>query len=356
VHGERALALATAAGDAELAARCLNVLGYIYNGTYQAERARRASQDSSTRYAALGNPAMESDSLAQLACAYIRLGQARQALDAGRRSQQRAEAVENYWGIANGALQVAVALAEIGDLGQAHQAAVGAVSMVEERRITFMTVLAKITLANVLRGLFQLDPASRLLEEILALQPPQSVALRAAVDLCAVHALRQDWASARELLGAGPLQAHPLFLAGRCLWLEAEALLHAGDAERARDYVADWGRAIGDNPRAGLDYARATATVLSFQGQPAQAVEVLQRAERSAASLDLPGEHWQILAALARALEGAGDTSAAREARDQARTVVNGLAATLGDETARQTFLNGANGQIDRRHQFDPNQ
>lgn len=94
--------------------------------------------------------------------------------------------------------------------------------------------------------------------------------------------------------------------------------------------------------------ARAAATLLVFEGQLAQAAAVLKRAARSAASQDLPGAHWQILAALAWALEAAGDAATAQSAREQARAIVGELAAFLLDATDQQTFLNGANRRIER--------
>jgi len=62
--------------------------------------------------------------------------------------------------------------------------------------------------------------------------------------------------------------------------------------------------------------------------------------------LGLPVERWQILAAMARAWEAAGDDDAAQPAREQALAIVRGLAATLTDEADRKIFLNGAAGLI----------
>jgi hypothetical protein len=136
--------------------------------------------------------------------------------------------------------------------------------------------------------------------------------------------------------------AHPLFLAGRPLWLEAEALLRAGQPERAREYVAGWGRAIHATPRASLDHARAVAALHQFAGRPAQVVAALQPAAGLAARLGLPGEHWQILAALARAHAAAGEAPAAALARAQAWPIVEQLAASLEAGVEREAFRNGA--------------
>ena len=348
-HGERGLALATQAGDTELTARCLNVLGYAYNGTYQAQRALRAAEDSAARYAALGNPAMESDSLAQVACAYFRLGQPGAGLAAARRGLERSQSVDNTWGIINCQLQEAVALAEAGLLGQAQATALGAMQTAQAHGIGFMAVLAQITLATVLRQVFQLGEARRQLEAVSGMDTPESVTLRAAIELSAVCAELGDWPAARAQLGQmTPLQPHPLFLPGRALWLETEALLRAGEVERAHGYVAEWGAFIGDNPRAGLDHARAAATLDLFDGQPQAAAERLGRAVQAAAGLDLPGQLWPLLAHLARAEHAAGRPTAAQAAARQAEDIARRLADTLPEGAPRQAYLEGALRQIGR--------
>ena len=347
-HGERGLVLAVAAGDEELIARSLNVLGYFYNSTFQAERALKASEDSAARYRSLGNPGMESSSLAQAALANIRLGRARLAVEVAHRGLARSEAVEDTWGIVACRLIEAVAMADAGALGEAQSIARRALRLAENHNLGFMTTMGQITEATILRQIFQLEAARQQLAAIIGVGTPP-IARRSVVELCAVCAELGDWSGAyAQLRGLTSRQAHPMILAERCLWLEAETLLRAGEAERASAYVAEWGRAVGDNPRASLDYARATATLLIFQGQPEQAAAALKRAVLSAASLELPGAHWQTLAALARALEAAGDAAAAQSAREQARAIVAELAVSLLDAADRQAFLNGANRRIER--------
>ncbi len=346
-HGERGLVLAVAAGNEELVARSLNVLGYFYNSTFQAERALKASEESAAHYRALGNPGMESSSLAQAAVAHIRLGRARLAVEVAHRGLARSEAVDDTWGIVACRLIEAVALADTGALGEAQSIAQQALRLAENHNLGFMTTMGQITVATILRQMFQLEAARQQLAAIIGVGTPP-IARRSAVELCAVCAELGDWPGAdAQLRGLTSRHVHPIILAERCLWLEAEVLLRAGESERASEYVAEWGRAVGDSPRASLDHARAAATLFLFQGQPAQATAVLKRAALSATSLDLPGTHWQILAALARALEAEGDAAAAQSAREQARGIVGDLAATLLDATDQQTFLKGANRQIE---------
>ena len=60
-----------------------------------------------------------------------------------------------------------------------------------------------------------------------------------------------------------------------------------------------------------------------------------------AADLGLPGERWQIQAALGRVYKAAGDAVQARTAFEEAATIIQGLAEGINDETRRARFLAG---------------
>lgn len=345
-QGERALALAAQLGDDELTARCLNALAYIYSGTYRGEGALQAAEQSAQLYARLGNPAMESDSLAQVASAQMRLGRPRAAIEAALRSRARAEAVENPWGIANGDAQLAIALAEAGELGPAWQAAERALQRARAQQVGFLIPVAQITAGAVARMLLRLDTARSLLADARELALPQSLGVRASTELCAACALQGDWPAAGALALQLPAAAHPMFLSGRAIWLEAEALLRMGQRERAAAHVAGFGAAIGGSPRAAIDHARAQAALLLGE-QPAQAAEQLALAADAAAALGLRLDRWQILRALAQAHTRAGAAEAARAAEALAEQGLRELAGSIADAQARAAFLAQANKAAD---------
>lgn len=55
--------------------------------------------------------------------------------------------------------------------------------------------------------------------------------------------------------------------------------------------------------------------------------------------IDLPGEQWQILAALAELYQSRGKEARAREALGQAAKIIQALAAKIDDESLRTGFL-----------------
>jgi len=67
----------------------------------------------------------------------------------------------------------------------------------------------------------------------------------------------------------------------------------------------------------------------------------LREAAHLAADLGLPGEGWQIQAALGRVYEAGGEQGQARTAFSEAARIIQGLAEGIGDETLRSRFLAG---------------
>lgn len=341
-HGERAVALAKETGDEELVARCLNVLAYTYNNQYEGRLGLAVAEESARRYAALGNTAMASDSLAQVASAAMRLGQPQQAVSVSRQARERVAAVENNWGVVNSDVQLAVALAEAGALGEAHAAAVRALELAQEQQIAIMIPTAQITLAAVLRYQLRFAEARTLLDQLQQLPLPRSLADRAALELCATCASLGDWPAAHALVHALlDRQIPPFFLSGRAIWLEVEALCRGGDEDRVATYLQHLDAAIADSPRARLDYDRALAHWL-LKHDPTQAIALLRKAAATAATLGLPVEQWGILAALCAAYRTTDNQTAATATAAHATSIISQLAASLTPEANRHHFLTNA--------------
>lgn len=286
---------------------------------------------------------MESNSLAQVASAELRLGRPGAAIAASLRCRERAEAVENRWGIANGDAQLAIALSETGEFGAAWRTAEAAYQAAREQQIGFLIPVSQMTLGAVARAVLRLDDARDLLAEALTLGLPQSLNLRAKAELCAVHALRGEWPAAQVLaLELQPQSIHPLFLCGRAVWLETKSLLRMGDPGQAAAHVRRFGAAAGDSARATIDHLRALATLMRYERRPDQEIEHLTRAAGMAESLGLPTELWQILAAMAGAHAGAGASMAAQAALARSRAVQGELAGLIDDERANDAFWRAA--------------
>jgi tetratricopeptide (TPR) repeat protein len=85
---------------------------------------------------------------------------------------------------------------------------------------------------------------------------------------------------------------------GLTLWYETEALVRAGDIERATRDAQYFGERIGASRRYRIPYLRALAILAQARGEIDQALEYLQEAVQLSEEIGLPGEVWSIRAAL----------------------------------------------------------
>jgi tetratricopeptide (TPR) repeat protein len=122
---------------------------------------------------------------------------------------------------------------------------------------------------------------------------------------------------------------------------ETEALLRGGDERQARAEVHQLGERVGTNRRFRLPYLRSLAVLDAWEGQSEQAIDHLREAAGLAADLGLPGEQWQIQAALGKAYEAGGELAQAHTAFVEATTIIQRLAQDITDEALRARFLAG---------------
>jgi DNA-binding SARP family transcriptional activator/predicted ATPase len=119
LHGERALAIARQLGQQELVARSLNVLGYALMVADRWEEAERSLEEAAMLFQALGNRAMEVDSLSQAASCKINNGRPHAAISEARTAHTISIEIENAWGQVNSAIPLAQGLLEIGAYAEA---------------------------------------------------------------------------------------------------------------------------------------------------------------------------------------------------------------------------------------------
>jgi hypothetical protein len=111
------------------------------------------------------------------------------------------------------------------------------------------------------------------------------------------------------------------------------------DERQARAEVQRLGEHLGPYLRFRLPYLRSLAVLAAWEGRREQAIGHLCTAAQVAADLGLPGEQWQIQAALGREYEAGGQPGQARSAFGEAVTIIQGLAEEIGDEVLRTHFL-----------------
>jgi tetratricopeptide (TPR) repeat protein len=122
---------------------------------------------------------------------------------------------------------------------------------------------------------------------------------------------------------------------------ETEALLRGGDERQARVAVHRLGERLGPNQRYRIPYLQSLAMLSTWDGHSEQAIGHLREAVGLAADLGLPGEQWQIQAALGTLYEAGGDPVQAHTAWAKASRIIQGLAEGIKDETRRSRFLAG---------------
>jgi Flp pilus assembly protein TadD len=122
---------------------------------------------------------------------------------------------------------------------------------------------------------------------------------------------------------------------------ETEALLRGGDERQAREAVYQLGERVGANRRFRIPYLQSLARLSMWDGHSEQAIGQLREAAGLAADLGLPGEQWQIQAALGALYEAGGEPAQARTAYGEAATIIGGLAEGIKEETLRARFLAG---------------
>ena len=130
------------------------------------------------------------------------------------------------------------------------------------------------------------------------------------------------------------------------LWYETQALVRAGDSERAEQGVRRFGelfeRGGKMNTRDRIAYLQSLATLASAQGATNQAIAHLQAAATLAQEIGLPGELWLMEAALAELYQENSETLQARSALARAAEIVRSLASAIQDKHLRKTLLSAA--------------
>jgi DNA-binding SARP family transcriptional activator len=346
-NGERALALARELGQPELLARSLNVLAWAkadFTGDWPQSVAY--AQEARELYRSLGNRAMEADCLCLLANAELYLGQPQVAIDMARVAHAISLEIDNPWGQAHSAFQVAKCALDVGAYAEALTYAEQGATLALARNLPMLSLLCLALQGAVQRTLGMLDRAREThhaAREQLAKHPAliHDLAAMISVELIADQALAGDWESASiEAQGLQPATSDRTLSYNMLLSLGllVETLLHMGDAEAAARLVQHFGEHVGGSSRARMAHLRARAILDQWRGESEQAIAQLQAAAALAEAIGLPGEQWQIQAALGDLYHAQGDQDAAQASHIQGYEIVCVLANGL-DERLRKGFL-----------------
>ena len=169
--------------------------------------------------------------------------------------------------------------------------------------------------------------------------PPLIEAL--AAQLCADCALAGTWEEARSYALQALENRTDYFIPSMklTLWYETDALVRAGEIERATEDVRRYGERIGTSRRYRISHLRALAVLAENLGEVDTAIEHLQEAAQLAEVIGLPGELWLIQAAQGEMYLKRGEKAQARSAFELAADIVQRLADSISDLGQRANFL-----------------
>jgi len=372
-HAQQALSLARGMRARELEARSLCLLGLIYLRGGDFEEAMPCLEASLGLYAALGseptaskelslpffiigapltqpltNRATEAFCWALLAYAQVQAGQVQDSLRSGRRALALAQEIKNVWAQVISITDLTYGLLDAGAYEEALVLMQDAVAPARTLppMVTFQIFL--IALGSTYQAVQQWEEAQAALEEAEALAEKLDLGplrVPALSRLCMHHALTGDREAAyRYAVKAIAIRKRAdaaVIALDFYRQYETEALLCGGDERQAREAVHRLGERLGPNRRFRVPYLRSLAVLATWDGQSEQAIGHLHEAAQVATDLGLPGERWQIQAALGRLYEAIGQQEQAHTAFGEAARIIQGLAEGIGDEARRSRFLAG---------------
>jgi predicted ATPase/DNA-binding SARP family transcriptional activator len=370
-HGEHALELARRIHHKELEARSLSLLGWIHLLGGDFEEAMHCEEASLALYTALGNEPIASRELSLphflngapltqpltyrasealcwilLASAQVNDGQAQSSIRSGRRALALSQEIKNVWAQVMSTLYLTFGLLEVGSYEEALVLMQEAMALARTLPPTIIFQRFLIALGSTYHALQQWEEAHSTLAEAEAVAEVLDLGLLrvlALSRLCMHCALAGEWEAAyRYALKAIALRKSSG--AALIVWdfsshYETEALLRGGDERQAREEVHRLGERLGSYRRYRLPYLRSLAVLAAWDGHSEQAIGHLHEAAQLAADIGLPGEQWQIQAALGTSYEAAGQHVQAHTAFAEAARIIQRLAQGIGDEALRAHFL-----------------
>jgi tetratricopeptide (TPR) repeat protein len=370
-HAQHALALARGIQDKELQARSLFTLGVIHllGGDFQ--EAMHALEASLALYASLSsepfaarelslasfiigspltqpltNRATEALCWMFLAFAQLHAEQVQPSIHSGRRALALSKEIKNVWVQILSTTGLTYGLLEAGAYEEALVLTQHTVALA--RTFPLMEPGFLIALGSTYQALQQWEEARSTLEEAEAVAEKLDLGLLrvpALSRLCMHYAVAGEWdhayTYALKAIAVRKRADVVLILLDFYRQYETEALLRGRDERQAREAVQRLGEHLGPTRRYRIPYLRSLATLTAWEGHSEQAIDHLREADKLAAEIGLPGERWQIQAALGVLYEAAGKSAQARTAFGEAARIIQELAEGIKDGALRMRFLAG---------------
>jgi ATP/maltotriose-dependent transcriptional regulator MalT len=288
---------------------------------------------------------MEAQCLATLAVAEVNHGELAANASAGRAALKIGREINNEWLQASVAAVLSQCLIEEGSYGEAIRISREGARIARKLPEPGLLHIALYALGNAHQAVLRLQEARTLYREgsEIADALPRPWSSRMVSRLCANRALAGDWEAAYryalesvEIRDAAPSHLMVLDFARHH---ETEAMLRGGDEQLAREDARRLGERVGGNRRFRLVHLRMLAVLARWDGENGEALARLHEAKNLAEELGLPGELWQIWAAVGELYEQRGEREEAHGAFSRAARIVETLAEGIEDEALKEGFL-----------------
>ncbi len=370
-HAAHALELARGIHDKELEARSLSSLGMIYLHRGDFQEAMHTLEASLALYGALGSEqtawwelslhsftigtpltqplmyrATEALCWGVLAMAQLHAGQVRNSIRSARRALALSKEIKNDMVRVNSTFFLTNALLEAGAYEEALVLTQDALALAWTCPVTILFKSLLLAQGSMYHFLQLPEEAHRALEEAETLAGKSgdgAFRLPVLSRLCMNAALEGEWEAAyryaEQAIALRKSQDGALILLDFFPYYETEALLRGGNERQAREEVQRLGEHLGPSPRFRIPYLRSRALLAAWDRDSEQAIGYLREADQLAADLGLPGERWQIQAALGSLYETRREQEQAHSAFAEAASIIQELAEGIKDETLRSRFL-----------------
>jgi tetratricopeptide (TPR) repeat protein len=280
-----------------------------------------------------------------LAIGEINRGSPGAALPAARHALRIGREIGNEWAQVNAMVLLGYGLWETGEYAEALRLAQRGLET--SRKVQHPGAILMLTvLGSTLRTTLGLEDAHAALLEALAAagaKLPPVWKTTVVSKLCTNRALVGDqeaaWRYALEAMAIRAAAPARLIFFDFERHYETEVLLRSGEESLACEEVRHLGESVGQNKRFRLVHLRMLTTLSRWDGDIGGALVHLREAEGLAQEIGLPGELWQLRAALGELHEERGEEERARDAFSRTAETLRSLASRIDDPTLQASFL-----------------
>jgi class 3 adenylate cyclase/tetratricopeptide (TPR) repeat protein len=345
-YGEQAVGIARGLGDPQLLAFSLHELGHPYLGIREFRRGRATMQEAGSIFRQLGNLPMLADNLSTTILYDFFLGDHDQALQSYREAARISEEIRNLWGQSYARMYVGYIFLDRGEPGTAIQVMQDCIALAEKSGflIPQSYTRADLGLTYAWLGAFERSEIcyARAIEVGRRYTPGWlpwvfSSASRAST-------MKGDFDQARRYLEEARLALQMIDSPGvpslQYPAAQAELALATGRFEELLNQAENFDRLRQVGLRAYLPYILYGKGVAHFGLQRLdEALQFLEQARTEAAAMGSRRYLWTILALLARIHCQRGELEQASALQDEARQIIQGIAANLSQADLRDSFL-----------------